>query len=282
MKVGAIGKSKPVSGNSEPPPPAEQEHAEAEEHDQEHRTGFLVVEDAEQDEEQHETVQPIYQAWGAATDAERKQFAEQHWAEVARSARRQQQKRLHPHALLRQLQIGKAALSIRRPRHRSALVVLRRSGALALQRLDIAWCGLVQQILQSAPVIQTALHLRHKLFRYVYRNATPLRTPVQHITLMLLARLTSRAGLADAPRASQAQRTKNCRPKRSRFTLQPANDIRGRFRINMFHVKHVSRCTYLSQLKSVEQNRKKPAIFNAIAAFATETRLGSDWSAHYR
>jgi len=35
MKVGAIGKSKPVSGNSEPPPPAEQEHAEAEEHDQE-------------------------------------------------------------------------------------------------------------------------------------------------------------------------------------------------------------------------------------------------------
>jgi hypothetical protein len=89
MKVGAIGKSKPVSGNSEPPPPAEQEHAEAEEHDQERRPGFLVVEEAEQDEEQHETVQPIYQAWGAATDAERKQFAEQHWAEVARSARRQ-------------------------------------------------------------------------------------------------------------------------------------------------------------------------------------------------
>ena len=68
MKVGAIGKSKPVSGNSEPPPPAEQEHAEAEEHDQERRPGFLVVEEAEQDEEQHETVQPIYQAWGAATD----------------------------------------------------------------------------------------------------------------------------------------------------------------------------------------------------------------------
>jgi hypothetical protein len=39
----------------------------------------------------------------------------------------------------------------------------------------------VQQILQSAPVVQAALNLRHKLFRHVDRNATPVRATVEHI-----------------------------------------------------------------------------------------------------
>jgi hypothetical protein len=47
---------------------------------------------------------------------------------------------------------------------------------------------LVQQILQSPPVVQAALNLRHKLFRHVDRNTTPIRATVQDKTLMLLAR----------------------------------------------------------------------------------------------
>jgi hypothetical protein len=64
----------------------------------------------------------------------------------------------------------------------------RRSDALSLQCLDISGCGLVQQILQSAPVVQTDLHLRHRFFRYVNGNATPLRATVQHIMRSLFAR----------------------------------------------------------------------------------------------
>jgi len=90
---------------------------------------------------------------------------------------------------------------------------------------------------------------------------------------MLFARQTGCAVLADAPSAPQAQRAKNRGPQRCRFTVQPAHDIGGRFRINMFHVKHVAIHTYVSQAKSLKTNPKKPAIFNAIMPFATETRL---------
>jgi hypothetical protein len=56
----------------------------------------------------------------------------------------------------------------------------------------------VQQILQSAPVVQAALNFRHKLFRHVDGDATPVRATVEHITLMLFARPARRAILADA------------------------------------------------------------------------------------
>src|SRR5271165_3984251 len=183
------------------------------------------------------------------------------------------QQRLKTKTLTHQLPISKTDLSPCDPRHRSALAALRRRAALPLQCLDISRRGLVQQILQSMPVVQTALHLGHKLFRHVNGNATPLRATVQHITLMLLARLTSRAVVTDAPRSTQAQRAKNCRPKPHRFTLQPANDIGGRFRIIMFHVKHVTICTCACQSKLIVKNRKKPPIFSPIMPFATETSL---------
>ena len=84
---------------------------------------------------------------------------------------------------------------------------------------------LVQQILQSPPIVQAALNLRHKLFRYVDGDATPIRATVQDITLMLFARLARRAILADAPAPPQAQRTQKRRPKIRRFTPQPERDI---------------------------------------------------------
>src|SRR3981189_3661268 len=90
-----------------------------------------------------------------------------------------------------------------------------------------------------------------------------------------LARQTSRAVLANAPAPPQAQRTKNRRPKIRRCTLQPARDIRGRFRISMLHVRHVMLYTCSDQAKSHEKNRKKPASFSAKMHFATETSLVS-------
>jgi hypothetical protein len=122
------------------------------------------------------------------------------------------QQRLKTQALSHQLPIGKTDLSLPAPRHGSARLARRRPRAGALQRLDISRCGLVQEILQRAPVVHTALHLRHKLVRHVNGNATPLRATVQDITLMLLARPASCAVRADAPTAAQAQRPKNGRP----------------------------------------------------------------------
>src|SRR6202165_2547978 len=83
---------------------------------------------------------------------------------------------------------------------------------------------------------------------------------VKDITLMLLARQTSPAVFADAPAPPQAQRTKNRRPEISRFTLQPARDIRGRFRINMLHVEHVMLYTYPDQAKSNGKIVRNPLI----------------------
>src|ERR1700682_2393262 len=170
------------------------------------------------------------------------------------------QQRLRAQALTHQLPIGKTDLSLHYPRHRSALVDLHRSGALALQRLDISRCHLVQQILQRAPIVQTALNLWHKLFRHVDGNTTPVRPTVKDITLMLLARQTSPAVFADAPAPPQSQRTKNRRPEISRFTLQPARDIRGRFRINMLHVEHVMLYTYPDKAKSHGKIVRNPLI----------------------
>src|SRR5216683_1993830 len=109
------------------------------------------------------------------------------------------QQRLKAQTLTHQFPIGKTDLSLRCPRHRSALVDLLRFGALSLQRLDVSRCRLVQPILQRATVVQTALHLRNEFLRNVNRDPTPLGTIVQHITLMLFARQTRRAVRANAP-----------------------------------------------------------------------------------
>src|SRR5271168_1987397 len=63
---------------------------------------------------------------------------------------------------------------------------------------------LMQQILQSASMVQAALNLRHKIFRHVDGNTTPARATVQNITLMLLARLACWAILTNTPATTQA------------------------------------------------------------------------------
>jgi hypothetical protein len=55
-----------------------------------HKDGGQQEEEHEHDEEQHgEPRQTVSQAWNMATEADRKEFSEQHWPEVQRLARRQ-------------------------------------------------------------------------------------------------------------------------------------------------------------------------------------------------
>src|SRR5215471_20080580 len=86
------------------------------------------------------------------------------------------QDRLQNQPLLQQLPIGKADLWIRGSRH----VSTRRLGLLALQRFNITWRCLIKHLLQSAPVVQTALNLGYKLFRDVDGKPTPFEPPVEH------------------------------------------------------------------------------------------------------
>src|SRR5450631_2257732 len=109
------------------------------------------------------------------------------------------QQRVKAQTLTHQFPIGKTDLSPSCSRQRSALVALLCFGARWLQRLAVSRCRFVQPILQRATVIQTALHLRNEFLRNVNRDPTPLVTIVQHITLMLFARQTSRAVRANAP-----------------------------------------------------------------------------------
>src|SRR6202049_1063697 len=164
--------------------------------------------------------------------------------------------RLKTQALTHQFPLGKTDVSLHRSRHRSALIGLLRFGALSLERFDISRCRLVQQILQRAPVVQPALHLRNELLRNIDRNATPFRAIVKHIALMLFARQTSRAVRANAPAAPQAQRAEKRRPQNRSFTLKPAHDIRRRFRINVPHVRYVSTDTRTFQENASGKNAK--------------------------
>src|SRR5204863_7703649 len=103
------------------------------------------------------------------------------------------------------------------------------------------------------------------------RNAASLSAIVKHVALMLFARQTSRAVRANAPTAPQAQRAKKRRPQNRSFTLQPAHDIRRRFRINRLHAKHVSTDTRTHQEKCSRKTREKHVILKAQIRFATET-----------
>src|SRR3974390_3162565 len=89
-------------------------------------------------------------------------------------------------AVLHQFPVGKTELSRRRSRHRSALLDLRRFRPLPLQRFEVSRRGLLQQLLQGAPFVQSAPHLRHQFFRNVNGNTAALHSAIQNITWMLL------------------------------------------------------------------------------------------------
>src|SRR5215472_1321728 len=63
------------------------------------------------------------------------------------------------YSLPQQLPIGEAELRIGGSRHGSIVRLFRRHLPLALQSLHVPRCGLVQQFLKGAPVVQTAPNL---------------------------------------------------------------------------------------------------------------------------
>src|SRR5262249_23758870 len=97
---------------------------------------------------------------------------------------------------------------------------------LTLQSLDVAWCGLKQQLLQCSALVQTALNFRDQVLRNVDRKAATLHTPIQHPTRVLCAGLASGAVGTDAWSAAQAKRAENCRQSAARLLLEPTHNIR--------------------------------------------------------
>jgi hypothetical protein len=71
--------------------------------------------------------------------------------------------------------------------------------------LDIARCGLVEQLLESTPVIQAATYFGHKFLGNVNGEPSLLQPPVEDVTGMLFTGRTSRAVRSNATRASQAE-----------------------------------------------------------------------------
>jgi hypothetical protein len=104
-------------------------------------------------------------------------------------------------------------------------------------------------------------------------NTTPVRASVQHLTLMLLARLARWAILADAPTTAQAQRTQKRRPKIRRFALQSAlrhqkaNQHASYEECDSMHM-------YVARKPALE-NRERTLILKGEMSFAIETSLAA-------
>src|SRR4029077_18191701 len=122
------------------------------------------------------------------------------------------------------------------------------------------------------PVLHRAAHLRHQVLRNVNCKPASVVPAIQNVAPVLLARQTSRAVLAPARTAAEAQRAENRRPQVRHLALQPANQLCGRLsRAN--HSLCVSHGTPRLQAKPAVKKRSKPRFQRTILPFATETRL---------
>src|SRR6266404_7885537 len=175
------------------------------------------------------------------------------------------QQRLQHQPLPHQFPVGKADLKAGRSRHGSAPLPRGSLRPLALQSLDVAWRRLVQQLLNSAPIVQAAAYLRHKLLRHVHRKTPPLQAAIQNIARMSLARLARRAALANAGTAPQAQRTENRRPCFRRLTRKPAHNIAGGFVLT--HAVRMPSTTHTRQAKMRGKKVAAMPIFTGYFAF---------------
>ena len=131
------------------------------------------------------------------------------------------------YSLPQQLPVGEAELRIGGSRHGSTLRSFRRHLPLALQSLYVPRCGLVQQFLKGAPVVQTAPNFRNQFFWNVNRKPAPLATAVQNVTRVLFTRSASLAILSYARAPTQAQRAQNGRPSARGPIRQPTCYIRS-------------------------------------------------------
>src|SRR5262249_1817527 len=153
--------------------------------------------------------------------------------------------------LPQQLPVGEAELRIDESRHGSTLRLFRRRLPLPLQSLHVPRCGLVQQFLKGAPVVQTAPNFRHQFFWNVNRKPASLATTVQHVTRVLFARSARLAILPYAWASTQAQRAQNGRPSARRSIRQPARYIRRGFVLG-----HSHGC-YKTHIHTIKKGRAK-------------------------
>jgi len=105
--------------------------------------------------------------------------------------------------------------------------------------LDIARCGLVEQFLESSPVIQAATYFGHEFFGNVNGEPSLLQPAVQDVTGMLFTGRTSGAVRSNATRASQAEGAQQGGLEVFGLLQKPVPDIgRGFGRVSL----HVSIC----------------------------------------
>jgi hypothetical protein len=124
--------------------------------------------------------------------------------------------------------------------------------------LDIARCGLVEQFLQSTPVIQAATHFRHEFFGNIHGEPSFSQPAVQDVTGMLLAGRTSGAVRSNATRASQAEGAQQSGLNIFGLILKPVPDIgRGLSRVS-FHV-HICAITHIYTSREKCKKLKKIA-----------------------
>ena len=118
-----------------------------------------------------------------------------------------------------------------------------------LQRIHIANCRLVQQVLKCAAVFETTADLRHEFLRDVYSETTTLDPAVKNMAGMLLTAKTSFAVLSNAPGTAKVQRSQSGRPKTGSLFLKPIRDIYREFFLG-WHAVYVQYGHIYSQEKS--------------------------------
>jgi hypothetical protein len=78
--------------------------------------------------------------------------------------------------------------------------------------LEISRGGLIQQFLQSTPVVQPTLDLGNQFLGHVQGKAASFLTTIKDITGMLLSRKTGRAIRTDTGTAAKAERAEGGGP----------------------------------------------------------------------
>jgi hypothetical protein len=110
---------------------------------------------------------------------------------------------------------------------------------LSLQSLDVTRRGLVEQLLQSAPVLQAAKYFRHEFLRHIDGEPTFLQPAIEDITGVLFTGGTRGAVGPQAASASEAEGAEQSGLEGFGLILKPAADIGGRFVRVSFHVLYV-------------------------------------------
>jgi len=130
-----------------------------------------------------------------------------------------------------------------------------------------------QQILQSAPVVQTGCTCGTSSSGTLNRNSTPSARSYSTIAPIAFSRQTScavRANAHDCAVAQRAKKTPATEPQLHSASQRMTSE--GDIRINTIHEKHVVP-EHAHVKKLLTKNCEKPAIFKGYHGFRDRTRL---------